>query len=334
MKTYYFILLLAPLLLFSCKKKDKEPGPSAFENLSWADSPCEEGNTGTISLSTVAGLNYRYPVFNPTVSNEFIYYQYDYDTTTNTLLNPQIVKYHIRTAKKTILLEGKRLAGPIAWSSTGQIAFMVSENSIYKIYTMNADGSNLTLQTTLVNPSLPYLKWATDGNSFYWVSTHEISSNNKIQYLLNKDPYSSTIDSTVMPNGIYSMDISKNSQLLNFTGNGYYELSSLSEETPTVSEFQLEPGMFLNAGLGYNPSGKKFYASIRQYHEGGVYEIDIAQNTVSRLLKGCKASFIEYISVSKGYILMEQRGVGEEIHPYEIWILDLENKKEALMLGE
>lgn len=336
MKKYTFLTLLGFLLFFSCKKENKQSVTSVFENLSFVDSPCEEGNTGNISIEKAGGVNYRYPTFNPNNQFEFIYYKYEYDTIAELVLNPKLIKYNMLRHEKTVLLEGKELSGPVAWSNNGQLALMEHGNVTRNIYTLDDDGSNLTLQLNVVSSKIPYVKWAPDGNSFYWLYTQEISWNNKIDYLLKKEPHLPSIDTLEIATELYSMDISNENELVNFTGNGYYELLSFSKEIPSVSEFKLESGMFLNQGLAFDPNGNKFYASLTHYSEAGIYEVDLLQNKASILFKGCKAGYMQNISVSpsRRYILMEKRGLMESNHPYEIWILDLKEKQEACVISQ
>lgn len=335
MKKYKFIVLIGVLVLFSCKKKDIIQRNTFNELFSWQDSPCDQENSGNYSMDIAEGINYRYPVFNPDNQLEFIYYEYEYHAATSIFSNHKLVKYSILTSEKKVILSGKEIAGPVAWNKNGELAFIESNNSYGNIYTMNDDGSNLKLQLTCSPTRIPYLKWSADGSQFCWLYINQISSNNTVNYLLKKKINEPTIDSILVDTEVYSMDISSKNELLNFTGNGYYEMISLSDEIPTVSLSQAEPFMFLNYGLGFSPDGNKFYASIMKNYGFNVYEFDISKNTVSKLLNGCKEAYVHYINVSPSgnHILMEKRGIMESNHPYEIYIFDLNTKKEALVIG-
>ena len=335
MTNYKIIFLVGFLLVFSCKKKELKSGKSVYEQYTWAESPCEE-NTGNIQVDLPEGVNYRYPVFNPKKEYEFIYYEYTYDAATSTFSDYKLIKYSMLTREKNVILSGKEITGPVAWNENGQLAFIVLTNSVARIYTMQDDGSNLQLQLSMAQSSLPYVRWSIDGSSFYCLYTHELSWNNQKHYLLKKNPNEATIDTIPIENNMYNMDISSKNELINFTGNGYYEVTSLSSDTLIASVYQLEPGMFFNNGLSVNSDGTKFYASLFKAYQFGIYEIDLIQNTVVKLFQGCKSGYIENIdaSPSNNHLIMEKRGIMENNHPYQIWIYDLSQNKEALLIGE
>lgn len=333
MNKFSFGIVVGLLCLFSCKKKDIQPGKSVYENFTWTASPCVEENTGSVTINNTAGVNFRYPVFNPRNEFEFIYYEYTYDSITAAYLHPKLIKYSMLSKEKNVLLSGKLLAGQVAWNQKGELAFV--ESTAGAVYTMNEDGTNLQFQFNLSGPSLQHVNWSPDGSAFYSLYTKEINANSRIDYLLRKSPSIAKIDTLLLDHPIYSMDISSKNQLLNFTGNGYYEITSLSADTLTATVSQLEPGMFFNHGLAYNKSGNKFYVSATKYYGAGVYEVDINQNSVKKVFNGCKNGYVQALSVSsnENYLIMEKRGIMEGVFPYEIWILDLIQKKETRVIG-
>ncbi|MDD2983317.1 MAG: hypothetical protein PHQ74_08010 [Crocinitomicaceae bacterium] len=333
MYKFSFVIVIGLLFLSSCKKKDIQPRKSVYENFTWTASPCVEENTGGITIDFTEGVNFRYPVFNPRNETEFIYYEYTCDSLTAVYSNPKLVKYSLLTKEKTVLLTGKFLSGQVAWNKKGELAFI--ESTAGAIYTMNDDGTNLQFQFIASSPSLSHVSWSPDGDVFYSLFTKIINVNNRVDYLLRKKPGLANIDTLLLDNPIYSMDISSKNQLLNFTGNGYYEITSLSVDTLTAAVSQVEPGMFFNHGLAYNKSGNKFYVSATKYYGAGVYEVDINQNTVKKVFNGCKDGYVQGLSLSpnENYLIMEKRGIMESIFPYEIWILDLNQKKETRVIG-
>lgn len=329
----YFFVLLGLIVFTSCKKEDIKSKGTAFDQFTWTENPCEEGNTGSVSFDGVAGIHCRYPVFNPSNILEFVYYEYEYDTVIEDKVNPKLIKYNWGTSEKTVLLEGMKISGPATWSKKGKIAFNKFQTS--EIYTINDDGSNLNLDFTISPTAYAYGKWDEEGDVLYWLMAKTDAEDNIIHYLLKKNYRLNKVDTILMPNTVYNMDISSKNELLNFTGNGYYEMISLSNKTPSADLSQLESGMFLWSGLTFNNEGDKFYASIMKYETEAIYEVDIAKNEATVVFKGCQKGFIEHISVSPwgDYILMDKRGLEEHSSAYEIWILDLKEKKESLVVS-
>lgn len=339
MKKYIFVVLFGILTLSSCKKDVLNTGTSIYSKYTWSENPCEDEIPGSLSIDGAPGTQYRYPVFNPENQFEFIYYQYDLDSTKTVRSNFKLVKYNMLSKEKQVILEDFEFIGPVAWNIHGQIAFIKFFNPGGRVYSMNDDGSNLAIQLNTQSIQNSNVNWALDGKSIYCQISIDKAWNDKTYYLLEKNLLSNTIDSLEVPYQLLMTDISSKNELVDFQGNGYYSIMNLSKGLASKSVKVLDEPLFPNYGIGCNKKGTKFYVSARNFappSQGGIYEIDIKQNKATKIFNMCKMGYIDYLSVSpsENHLLIEKRGIMENATPFEIWLVDINEETETRIIGD
>jgi hypothetical protein len=332
-KTYFtHFLLLIMLAVVSACEKDK---PIPFASNGCEDFP-ELWNTWFAEHR----FQYKASCFNPTNSNEFIYYYKDNESNVF-----QLVKFNLQTKQKTVLVNSFKIHGQPDWSSNGWIAFTRVHGYVDHIFIVKDNGDSLTQITSATANLNPF--WNDEANELYWTHSPDLGSQ---WYLLKKINNILVTDTVSDIGGFHNVDV-LNGKLLNirnlesggFNGNPtYYGYHILNSPPFTQHNFIVIGNSFgATSGITWHPSGSFFYVSHSGGNGRGLHKISL--NGVSKpLIKHCDNKRYSIISCSPdGKNLIAERvdsfleynnenePTGKIIEKSSIWLIDTETLKET-----
>ncbi len=297
-KIIILILLIAAGMV-SCRK-DK-PIPSPMENQDCYDFPVITGPQ--ISWFTAGRFQYKTPYFNPSNSDEFVYYYRDFLLDENKLM-----KYNIQTGLKTELVNNVKLISQPKWSRKGWIAF---DNTLdYQIWIVKDNGDSLTQFTT--NTCNLYPAWNEAGNELLWNHTPVLG----YPYFLVKQKLHSLIIDTLFNDFTKYNDISSDNKLIsNITIDGQYHIGVSNVDQVTFNSLVNLSADSLDsfAGLSWGNNSQSAFFSIHYSNNiGGLFKIDLNSQSYEKIFEFCDSKQYSRISCSADGTNL----IGERIDSY------------------
>jgi len=262
-----------------------------------------------ITWITSVGQQYKHPTFNPNNANEFVYYNTNFATNTNTL-----IKYNILTGVKTVLANDVKLISQPKWSNKGWIAF---DNSLdYQIWIVKDNGDSLSQFTT--NTTNLYPVWDNTGLNLYWQYSPVLANP---YYFFKKNLNNSMIDTVLRnddANNGYAgfSDISNNNILLtntyinNQSYLAYTDISSINFNS-LFNIYQTFTTDYIR-GLTWSNDSETAYFTVVGGVKRGLYKLNVNTGNYAKLIEFCDSKCYGSISCSSNGEFI----IGERIDSY------------------
>jgi len=310
--------------------------------------PCEPfpqaGELGYFFVE--AGEQFTAPSFNPNNSNEFAY-------VSQIQGEPRkLMKYDIVSKVHTELSNSTQIIGTPVWDQNNWIAFSAVGKKIWRI---DGNGNNLQQITFEEKDILPNFY---NGDICYFrsrtYSNFELDQNPNLYYeymMMIVDVNGIKLDSieveNVVPNSYYQYWLYGDfkNDIVYFVGqdpgatNTYYGVYSLNLITEEITSIETEyfSGVNINI-LDLEYANGRIYCSLNY---GDLLEIDLSNNSVKALIKGCQTHFYKSLSASNDSssllaekLISKELESGEIDQQHEIWQIDLITGKEKQIIGE
>lgn len=329
--TKIFIFLI--IFIISCKK---ENDLEVVENKS-SCTPLNYDDKNAIDLIYINKNQFKSPYFNPNNPSEFVYYFRGFESNKH-----QLIVYDLSTKQSKVITDGLISMSQPKWSVKGWIAF---DNYLdYQIWKVREDGSYLTILTNKNVNVWPV--WDANGDYLMWKKSLVLAGPG---YTLKSDLHQ-TIPDTIHYGGMgFNHDnISVDNRYFhvrreedNTRTIGYYDLKKsemlISENYNKIMDVYPhidEQNGFLSVTWGRVDKKEKIYFTG---FADGLFEIDVLNKTVRRLIESCNSRYYKNISCSPDgkYLIAErldgyiEKETGRHFENSTIWLIDLNTLEET-----